>query len=470
MRRILVMLLLLGFVLPLSAEKILLMSPFNKGIEKSDVRDIEKKLKKIFKKKYKFITEKQLQKQDKKLLRKLKKCKAKSACWSEYTDDADEVGFQYAFVSLIKTNEDDEVVVKFYTISLEDEEVVGRENRSFEDIDDISIKKLWPLVNSANEEIKDDISKKKRKSSRKDSSLSERRRREENERKKEARERRLREEEERREKLEEERRRREEELERKRELDEERRRKKEEARRRKKEDERRRRKAEKKRLERERERREEARRKKAEKKKVSLEKNAENLEKARKIVLRMCSDGKYKKAINAIMKVEKVKCECEEDAKVLALKTQLLSFYKVVTKIQEGVKLKNYSLILDNLEAAISLDQEIVDGGTEFSNNVDQYYAMGYYSKAMAMEKDDDYVRANEYYEKCIDKDDSRKECHEWLDSKDKLVKKLFDKAKIMKGFNPTKAKSLLRSILKLVTAEHDYYQKSEEELKKLEY
>jgi hypothetical protein len=39
-----------------------------------------------------------------------------------------------------------------------------------------------------------------------------------------------------------------------------------------------------------------------------------------------------------------------------------------------------------------------------------------------------------------------------------------------MKNFNPTKAKELLRSILKLVTAENDFYKKAEADLQQLEY
>ena len=64
------------------------------------------------------------------------------------------------------------------------------------------------------------------------------------------------------------------------------------------------------------------------------------------------------------------------------------------------------------------------------------------------MEKADDYVAANEAYEKCLEIDSEKTECSDWIDQKDKVVKKIYDKAAVMKNFNPTKAKELLRSIL----------------------
>jgi len=143
-------------------------------------------------------------------------------------------------------------------------------------------------------------------------------------------------------------------------------------------------------------------------------------------------------------------------------------FLKFLESIEQGKKLLNYSLILDNLEAAISLDQEIISGGTDFSENVDSTAAIGYYAKGMAMAKKDLYSEANIAFEKCLSKDSGNKKCTEWLDNKDKLAKKIYSKAKIMAGFNPTKAKKLLNAILKLVTADNEYYKKAEADLKKM--
>ena len=175
-------------------------------------------------------------------------------------------------------------------------------------------------------------------------------------------------------------------------------------------------------------------------------------------------------AIKAIVKVSETKCECEEDAKVLALKTQLLNFNKVREQILKGVEVNDSSLILDNIEAAKALDESIVSGGTEFSQKVDKYAAVGYLARGREMEKADDYVAANEAYEKCLEIDSEKTECSDWIDQKDKVVKKIYDKAAVMKNFNPTKAKELLRSILKIVTAENEYYKKAEADLHQLEY
>ena len=184
----------------------------------------------------------------------------------------------------------------------------------------------------------------------------------------------------------------------------------------------------------------------------------------------MCAEGKYNDAIKAIVKISDVKCECEEDAKILALKTQLLNFNKVREQIIKGVEAKNSSLILDNIEAAKALDESIVEGGTEFSQKVDKYAAAGWLARGREMEKANKYIEANEAFEKCVEVDAEKVECSEWLEAKDKLVKKIYDKAHAMKDFNPTKAKELLRAILKLVTAENDYYKKAEADLQQLEY
>ena len=228
--------------------------------------------------------------------------------------------------------------------------------------------------------------------------------------------------------------------------------------------------AERKKLEKLKKKRDAQKRKKAKNKRATLEKNAGKLERARDLVLEMCSGGKYNKAIKAIIKVSKIKCECEEDAKILALKTQLLNFNKVRKKIQQGVELLNGSLILDNIEAAQALDQEIVEGGTSFSEKVEKITAVGYYAKGLEMEKKDNYILANEFFEKCNSADPDKKECADWLENKDKIVKKLYDKAAVMKNFAPSKAKNLFRAILKLVTAEHEFYKKAEKDLQKMEY
>ena len=49
----------------------------------------------------------------------------------------------------------------------------------------------------------------------------------------------------------------------------------------------------------------------------------EKLKRARELILEMCSEGKYNAAIKAIVKVSEIKCNCEEDEKVLELKKEL---------------------------------------------------------------------------------------------------------------------------------------------------
>ncbi len=465
------------FIFPLYADKVLFMRPVTKEIEKSDAVKIVRDLESVVNSRFNSVSYKDVSKGK---LAKLSKCGMKTECWYDNASDED---FQYALLSLISMNEDEEITIRFVFINIEYEEILDDSSKTYDYIDSVNSKELYKQLRKTTASVFDEIKSGtgSRKSAKRDSRKSRSYSSDDSEDEEDeianrkakaaqADEERARREDERRAKLEEERRQRELELEKKRE--EEDRRRKELERKKRIEEERKRREeeAERERLEKERERREEEKRREQESKKQTLMDNAEKLSRARELVLEMCSQGKYNAAIKAIVKVSEIKCECEEDAKVLALKTQLLNFNKMRDKILEGVKLLDYSLILDNLEAAKALDEYIVPGGTEFSKRIDKIEAVGYMAKGRDMEKKDNYILANEAFEKCADLDSEKTECREWLDSKDKLVKRIYDKASVMKSFNPTKAKELLRSILKLVTADNEHYKKAEADLQKMEY
>ena len=428
---------MISFILPVYADTVLFMKPVTKEIEKSDANKIIKDLESTVSSKLNSVSYNDVSKAK---LKKFGKCGMKPECWSENASDED---FQYVLLSLISMNEDEEVTVRLVLINIEDEEVVDDSKKTYDDTDSVTEKVLFTQIKklSAYDDIKGG------KKSKKDKEVDKRTKKMEEERKKRERElERAREEEER---LEKERKKRER-------MEEERQRREEEE--------------EIARLEKERARRESEKKKEQASKKKSLKDNAKKLERARELVLEMCSQGKYNDAIKAIVKVGEVKCECEEDAKVLALKTQLLNFNKVREQILKGIEVKNSSLILDNIEAAKALDESIVEGGTEFSQKVDKYAATGWLARGKEMEKANKYVEANEAFEKCAEIDPEKTECSEWLNSKDKIVKAIYDKATVMKNFNPTKAKELLRSILKIVTAENEHYKKAEQDLQQLEY
>ena len=437
-KKIFMLALMISFILPAYADTVLFMKPVTKEIEKSDANKIIKNLEANVKSKLNSISYQDISKAK---LKKFGKCGMKPECWSE---NASEEDFQFVLLSLISMNEDEEVTVRLVLINIEDEEVVDDSSKTYDYADDANEKAIFAQIKkfSAYDDIKGG-----KKSKKKDKEIDKRTKKMEEDRKKRERElERAREEEER---LEKERKKRER-------LEEERQRREEEA--------------EIARLEKERARKEAEKKKEQASKKKSLKDNAEKLERARELVLEMCAQGKYNAAIKAIVKVGEIKCECEEDAKVLALKTQLLNFNKVREQILKGVEVKNSSLILDNIEAAKALDESIVEGGTEFSQKVDKYAATGWLARGKEMEKANNYVEANEAFEKCVEIDPEKTECSDWLESKDKIVKAIYDKASVMKNFNPTKAKELLRAILKIVTAENEHYKKAEQDLQQLEY
>ena len=436
-KKLFILALMISFILPVYADTVFFMKPVTKEIEKSDANKIIKNLEANVKSKLNSVSYNDVSKAK---LKKFGKCGMKPECWSE---NASEEDFQFVLLSLISMNEDEEVTVRLVLINIEDEEVVDDSSKTYDYADDANEKAIFAQIKkmSAFSEIKGG------KKSKNDKEVDKRTKKLEEERKKRERElERQREEEAR---LEKERKKRER-------LEEERQRREEEA--------------EIARLEKERARKEAEKKKEQASKKKSLKDNAEKLERARELVLDMCAQGKYNAAIKAIVKVGEIKCECEEDAKVLALKTQLLNFNKVREQILKGVEVKNSSLILDNIEAAKALDESIVEGGTEFSQKVDKYAATGWLARGKEMEKANKYVEANEAFEKCVEIDPEKAECSDWLNSKDKIVKAIYDKASVMKNFNPTKAKELLRAILKIVTAENEHYKKAEQDLQQLEY
>ena len=436
-KKIFILALMISFILPVYADTVFFMKPVTKEIEKSDANKIVKNLESNVKSKLNSVSYSDVSMAK---LKKFGKCGMKPECWSENAGDED---FQYVLLSLISMNEDEEVTVRLVLINIEDEEVVDDESKTYDYADDANEKAIFAQIRklSAFNEIKSG------KKSKKDSEVDKRTK-----------------------KLEEERKKRERELEKQR--AEEERLEKERKKRERMEEERLRREEEEEiaRLEKERARKEAEKKKEQASKKKSLKDNAQKLERARELVLDLCSQGKYNAAIKAIVKVSEIKCECEEDAKVLALKTQLLNFNKVREQILKGVEVKNSSLILDNIEAAKALDESIVEGGTEFSQKVDKYAATGWLARGKEMEKANKYVEANEAFEKCVEIDPEKTECSDWLNSKDKIVKAIYDKASVMKNFNPTKAKELLRAILKIVTAENEHYKKAEKDLQQLEY
>lgn len=458
MKRLLVLVLLALFVMPLFADKVLFMKPVTKNIEKEDSLKIIRDIESILKAKFSYLSYKDVKKS---LLEELAKCGSKPECWYE---KASEEKFQFSLLTLISLNDDEEVIIRTVLIDIENEETIDDSSKTYDDIDSVSKENLYKQIRKTSAPVYAKIKAGASGSSKKDSSY------DEDEDEASSAEKAKKAEDERRAKLDEERRKRELELEKKR-ADEERMAK-ENERKKRIEEERKRREEEreKERLEEERAKREDEKKQEQESKKKSLMANGEKLSRARELVLEMCSEGKYNQAITAIVKVSELKCECEEDAKVLALKTQLLNFNKVRSKILEGVQLLDYNLILDNLEAAKALDEYIVPGGTEFSKKIYTIEAIGNMAKGKDMEKKDNYIIANEAFEKCAELDPDKTECKEWLDSKDKLVKRIYDKASVMKNFNPTKAKELLRSILKLVTAENEYYKKAETDLQKMEF
>ncbi len=456
------------------------MRPVTRDIGRQDASDIVGALDTMMRDRFDIMHYRDL---DRRQFEDLRRCGSDAICWADKSNFGD---YEYVILSLVSKDRFDEILVRFVLLDLIEERTINDSSRTYFSSRDITDRALFSQIREVTDSIFDQIRRGNTHRSRggRDDRVrddrhgrdDEARRRTEEQRMREEQERRRREEEtqrredEARRRLEQERMQREQELERRRQEEERRRR--EADRQRRIEEERRRREEERERerLEQERQRREMERQREMESRRRSLESNADKLRRARELVLEMCADGRYNKAIEAIVKVSELKCECEEDARVLALKTQLLNFNTIRNRILEGVRLLDHRLILDNLDAAKALDRAIVPGGTEFSRRVDKIEAIGHFARGRDLERRDSYDMAKEAYEKCLELDPDKTECREWLDNRDKLAKTIYDKAMVMVRFNPTKAKELLRAILRIVTAENEYFRKAEDELKRMEF
>ncbi|MCK5808382.1 hypothetical protein KAH37_05290 [bacterium] len=464
MKKLIIFVLLVVLASTLFADKVLLWKPIFKGdFESQDKKTLSRTLKKVFDKRFNYIYYRNLASKKRK---RFAKCGGNEMCWA---DKASDENFSYVALALFKMTEDEEIRIRIMMISIEDEEVIGDVDKTYYDIDEANYKAISRQIKKSVGSSYKSVKKGSSGGGNSRNSELEKRKRLADEREQKAVKERKRREATRLRKLEKERERREQERERKMAL--ERKKRKEKARKKKIAAEKKRRKeaAERRRLEKEMQKREKEKAVKKKQRRASMRKNAEKLSRARELVLEWVQEGKYGKAAKAITKVSQIKCECEEDAKVLALKTQLLNFHKVVQKILQGVKLLDDNLILDNIEAAKALDEELVEGGTNFSTKVDKYYSVGFYARGLEASKKDNYTLADESFNKCLEYDPDNQDCQRWLDSKDKLVEKIYKKADVMRNFNPTKAKELFKSILRLVTADHDYYKKAEKALERME-
>ncbi len=470
---------ILGFIFflifPLFAEKVLFMRPVTRDIGRADASDIVRALDSMMVERFNIMHYRDL---DRRNFDELRRCGSDAICWA---DNSVHGSYEYVILSLISKDRYDEILVRFVLLDLIEERMINDSSQTYMSPRDVTDRALYRQIREVTDSIYDRIrfgttsrAPDRGRSSRDDRFRDDGRREDEARRRAEEQRRReeeaRRREEEARRRLEEERRQRELELERRRQEEERRRREAERQRRIEEERRRREEERERERLEQERRRRELEREREMESRRHTLESNAQKLARARQLVLEMCAEGRYNKAIEAIVKVSELKCECEEDARVLALKTQLLNFNRIRNRILEGVKLLDHNLILDNLGAAKALDEYIVPGGTEFSRRVDKIEAIGHFARARDLERRDSFDLAKESYEKCLELDPDKKECRDWLNNIDNIVKMVFDKAMVMRSFNPTKSKELLRSILRIVTAENEYYKRAEEELQKMEF
>ncbi|MFO7735075.1 MAG: hypothetical protein R6W70_02540 [bacterium] len=466
------LLFLVGFILvtlPVFSARILFMKPVYKNVGFEIEETFEKNMEKVLRAKYSYVSHSNI---SERVLSEGRRCGSDPRCWGRVSRGS---GFDYVLLSLVEKTDIEEYNVHFVVLDITRGDRVGNEQSIYPFREDLSARSLWSQMKNTTSriysEVKKDASRSRspRRTDRRDSYESERERRERERREREMEEKRRREEEERRRRLEEERKRRQEELERKRmeaerRREEERRRREEEERRRRLEEERKRREQqrEKEKLERLRQQREDQRRKEHKMSSRRLEQNEKKLRRGREIILELYSSGKYDKAVEGIVKLSELKCDCIEDSRTLALKTQLLSFNKIRNDIRKGIEMMNHSLILDNIAAAEALDREISGGGTEFSERLDSIKAIGHLARARKMEEEDHYVLAKNDYKKCLEFDPGKKECREWLDNLDNVAKKMMDRAKVFMNFNPSKGKSMLKQILKLVNADSQYYKEAE--------
>lgn len=182
-------------------------------------------------------------------------------------------------------------------------------------------------------------------------------------------------------------------------------------------------------------------------------------------ILNAYSGGNYTIALKKAIELEQTAEGAQESAEASTLKSKISAFINAAQKVKDGVMESDYEIILKYLEASVFLDAQIVKGGTVYASNVKKIWAWGFYLKAAALEKKEDYAGADEYYSKCFAHDPEKAECGAWIGNKTHLVKKLYLKARVVSDFNPKQAAQLYKSILKITEFNSEYYKKAQQEL-----
>ncbi len=181
--------------------------------------------------------------------------------------------------------------------------------------------------------------------------------------------------------------------------------------------------------------------------------------------VRRYAAGEYPQAIAEIDDVERLLEGTPMKAEAVLLRAQIISFTKILEKVQEAVRINDPDAILRTVADADVLDRVIAPRGSGWRDQGRKIRAWGYYLKAARAERRDHYAEADEWYQKCATEDPERVECVGWLAAKPKLLQKLFLKAQLYQSYDPLQAMRLYQDICKMTERTDEMNQKARREL-----
>ncbi len=181
--------------------------------------------------------------------------------------------------------------------------------------------------------------------------------------------------------------------------------------------------------------------------------------------VRRYAAGEYPQALEEIDEVEKLLENTPMKAEAVLLRAQIISFTKVLEKVQEAVRANDPDAILRTVADADVLDRVIAPRGSNWREQSKKIRAWGYYLTAVRFERRERYADADGWYQKCAAEDPARTECTGWLEAKPKLLQKLFLKAQLYQSYNPVQAMKLYQDICKMTELTDEMNQKARREL-----
>ena len=181
--------------------------------------------------------------------------------------------------------------------------------------------------------------------------------------------------------------------------------------------------------------------------------------------VRLYAAGEYPQALAEIDEVEALLEGTPMKDEATLLRAQIISFTKILERVQEAVRGSDAEAILRAIDDADVLDRIIAPRGSGWREQGRKLRAWGYYLVAARCERRELYGDADAWYQKCAAEDPARTECTGWLAAKPRLLQKLYLKAQLYQSYDPLQAMRFYHDICRMTEFTDEMNRKAREEL-----